>query len=388
MYKKLNKESYYRKFYFLDTFHAQCMDVDPLSMEQFDRAAAAAQVAVKNPAFACAKHIIGTGCGDSNLVAFAVKEAFAHYLPDVTYEAVEAIELSRHYEFGADETDSLALFISVSGGIYRTIEALEQCRRHGITTVAVTDTPTSRTAEEADVLYYVNAPAGDNNAGLRTYYINMISCIVLAATMAQQRTGHPYVEELRAALQEYHDRFFAQLEKMDDLCFAAAIHWMDKRYLEIVGDGPMFWAAKFIQAKVVELSGDACSVIDSENYMHVNRFMGPAEEFADLVLINGNDSNNDRIAETVGDMVQAGRGVMIFSDKTPEELGIEGDVLYCPMAAPEAEWNFLAPLYAYLPGSIFAGFRHTTIGEPMFRGGMDPTIFVPTYFSPIDVIER
>jgi hypothetical protein len=24
----------------------------------------------------------------------------------------------------------------------------------------------------------------------------------------------------------------------------------------------------------------------------------------------------------------------------------------------------------------------------MFRGGMDPTIFIPTYFSPIDVIKR
>ena len=41
-----------------------------------------------------------------------------------------------------------------------------------------------------------------------------------------------------------------------------------------------------------------------------------------------------------------------------------------------------------LPGAIFGGFRHTTIGEPMFRGGMDPTIFIPTYFSPIEVVER
>ena len=43
---------------------------------------------------------------------------------------------------------------------------------------------------------------------------------------------------------------------------------------------------------------------------------------------------------------------------------------------------------AIAAAAIFAGFRHTTIGEPMFRGGMDPTIFTPTYFSPIDVVEQ
>ena len=33
MYQRLNDEHYYRKFYFQDSFYAQCMDVDPLTME-------------------------------------------------------------------------------------------------------------------------------------------------------------------------------------------------------------------------------------------------------------------------------------------------------------------------------------------------------------------
>ena len=386
MYTKLNSEEYYRKFYFLDTFHAQCMDVEPLTMEQFDRSAAAARVAVKNPALVQADHIIASGCGDSNLVSFAVKDAFEHYLPDVTYEAVEAIELSRHYDY-TDCENTFAMFISVSGGIYRTIEALEQCKRHGITTVGVTGTLTSPTAQKADVIYYVNPVPGDNNAGLRTYYINTISCIILAAALAEARTGRPHLDELRQAVQEYHDAFFADLEQMDNDCFRTAIHWMDKNYLEVVGDGHMFWSGKFIQAKVEELSGDACSVIDSENYMHVNRFMQPAEAFGEMVLIDSNDANVSRIAETVEDMAASGRSVVVMSDKSPAELGIGAEVGYIHMAMPPKEWNFLAPIYEYLPGSILAGFRHTTIGEPMFRGGMDPTIFVPTYYSPIDVVD-
>lgn len=389
MYQRLNDEKYYRKFYFQDSFHAQCMDVDPLTMEQFDRSVESVKKIIDLPVFKTAKHVIGTGCGDSNVAAFAVKEAFAYYLPDVEYEGVEAIELSRHYDYPEDGSDTIALFISVSGGIYRTIEALLQCKKHGITTIAVTDSPESRTAKEADILYYENSPKGDNNAGLRTYYVNVMTTMILAAAMAEVRTGKPCLAKLREEVQAYHDAFFGEIEAIDQSCFETAIHWMDKKYLGITADGPMFWAAKFIQAKIIELSGDACAVVDSENYMHVNSHMYPGEEFGELVLINSSDANVSRIADTVNAMVKRrDREVFLFCDKAPEEIGITEPVRYCHVPMPKKEFHFLASIYAYLPGAIFGGFRHTTIGEPMFRGGMDPTIFMPTYFSPIEVVEK
>ena len=78
MYNRLNDEHYYRKFYFQDSFHAQCVDVNSLSMIQFDRAAAQVHTVLKHEAVRKAKRVIATGCGDSNLVAFVLKEAFAH----------------------------------------------------------------------------------------------------------------------------------------------------------------------------------------------------------------------------------------------------------------------------------------------------------------------
>lgn len=388
MYQRLNDQGYYRKFYFQDSFYAQCMDVDPLTMIQFDRSLKAVREIMREAALRNAKHVIGTGCGDSNIAAFAVKEAFAYYLPEVEYEAVEAIELSRHYDFPEDGSDTVALFISVSGRIFRTIEALYQCKRHGITTVAITDNVYSQTAKEADILLYENTPPGDNNAGLRTYYVNVMSTIMLAAAMAEIRTGEPKLKELREQVLQYHDAFFGELSGIDQTCFDTAVRWLDKKYLEITADGPLFWSGKFVQAKVIELSGDACTVTDSENYMHVNRFMGPGEEFGELVLLNSQDSNVGNMAAAVNDMVQNGREVFVFADKAPEELGITEHVRYCHVPVPEKEWSFLLSIYAYLPGAIFAGFRHTTIGAPMFRGGMDPSIFIPAYYSPIDVVER
>lgn len=387
MYRRLNDEKYYRKFYFQDSFHAQCMDVEPLSLVQIDRAAEAVRKVIDAPAFKNVKHILASGCGDSNLAAFAIKGAFEHYVPEVEYEAVEAIELSRHYDYEERSEDTIAFFISYSGKIYRTIEAIEQCKRHGITTVAVTDNPESPTAKAADILCYTNIPKGDNNAGLRTYFANVLTMVTMAAAIGELKRGGNEISRLGDAVRAYHKEFFSKLAEIDDSCFASAINWMDKKYLEIVGDGPLFWAGKFIQAKVVELSGDACGVIDSENFKHVNSMMEPGEEIGELVLINTNDSNVAQIVETVNVMLGKKRSVLIFCDKKPEEIGISGEVRYCPMPVPEKEYDFLTPLYAYLPGAIFAGFRHTTIGEPMFRGGMDPTIFIPTYYSPIDVVD-
>lgn len=388
MFQRLSNEKYYRKFYFQDSFHAQCEDIDPLTMIQFDRSAEQVGKIITQPIFRKTRHIIGCGCGDSNIAAFAVKEAFAHYLPDVTYEAVEAIELSRHYNYGDLEPDTVALFISVSGEVLRTIEAMEQCKRHHVTTVAVTGTAASRMAKEADILYYENPPEGDNNAGLRTYYMNVISAIILAAAIGESREGKSYLRELRGQVKKYHDAFFSEFKKIDDACFAAAINWMDKKYLEVCADGPWFWSGKFIRAKIIELSGDACSCIDSENYKHVNGIMYPGSAIGEIVIINSRDLNVPYIAESVNAMVnRGGRDVLLFCDEEPGKIGINVPVRYCRVPWPDQEWSFLAPIYAYLPGALFGGFRHTTIGEPMFRGGFDPAVFVPAYFSPIDVVE-
>lgn len=387
MEKRLNDEHYYRKFYFEDSFHAQCMDVDPLTMEQFDRLSAQVGTVLKDGRVVNGKRFIGTGCGDSNIVAFAAKDAFEHYLPDSEYRAVEAIELSRHFTFDDASSDTIVIAASYSGGINRTIEALEECRKHGMTTVAMTGNASSKTAEAADILYYPNCVPGDNNAGLRTYYMNVMGMIILAAGIAEKRTGKPEIENLRKAVGEYHRSFWNKADEIDNTCFYEAVHWIGKKQIEIVADGPMFWAGRFIQAKVVELSGDPCTTIDSENYMHVNSLLRPGKDIATIVLAPSYAPSIGNLAAAVNAMVsKAGREVLVFSDRKPEEIGITEKVDYCELPLPSKGWEFLAQIYAYLPGALLADYRHTTIGEPMFRGGMDPTIFIPTYFSPVQVI--
>ena len=159
--------------------------------------------------------------------------------------------------------------------------------------------------------------------------------------------------------------------------------WKDKKYFEIVADGTLFWSGRFVSAKMAEVPGDLCSVIDSENFMHVNSIMYPGSQFGEMAMICSYEENVSRIADTVSQQVKrCGRDVLVFSDKTPGELGITEKVDYLYVPVPEKEWHFLQPLYSYLPGSLFSAYRAAVLGEPFFRGGFDFEVFEHSYSSP------
>ena len=378
----------YLKKYYSNTFRLQCLDVDPLTMDQFDRSVeSVGKILEKDPAFLTSKHIIGTGCGDSILATAVCRDACAYYLPDVTFEAIVALELSRFYNMEACDKNTIIVAASVSGGINRTNECLARGNKNGLVTVAMTDNAESKSAKTAKILYHVNSPVGDNNAGNRTYFVNILSFIILMAAMAELRTGRSYLPELREQVKKYHDAFFAEFEAMDDFLFKKAFEWKEKKFFEIVADNALFWSARFISAKLAEVPGDLCSVVDSENYMHVNSIMYPGSWFGEMNMICSYENNVSRIADTINNQVKRnGRDVLVFADKAPEELGITEKVDYLHVPVPEKEWHFLLPLYSYLPGSLFAAYRAAVLGEPFFRGGFDFEVFEHSYFSPEVII--
>ena len=388
---RLRDISFYNKFYFQDSFHAQCMDLDPLTMDQFERSEKSLRMlskecssmkkALGKDILLEADHVIFCGCGDSYVAARAAGPFFRHYLPDVSFEAVEGIELSRHYSFEGDLSKTLAVFISYSGTSLRTIEALRKCKKNGVTTLAMTGRKDAPLAEEADFLFFTNNPPGDNNAGLRTYFSNVLSSAMLAALMAERRHGGDEIGALRDAVQSFHDRIFLSsltaeegsplkkdsiIKRMDEASFRAALKLRDCRFFELSGEDDLLYGAEFVQAKIVELSGDPSEACPIEELSFLGSNLKNAKDTAYLVL-------RDPASESEA------------LKKAAKELNDQGAILELIdiPAAPEG-WDFLRGLYSWLPAALLAGFRHTTIGEPMFRGGFDPDIFIPTYFSPIE----
>ena len=357
------------KMYFNNGLRLQCLDVEELCMEQFRRSVASFHNLLPIEKIKSAKRIIASGAGDSFLAAAESKGAFARYLPDVHYEAPSGIEAGRYLEMEEEEPDTIMVGISVGGGTARVSEILQRGVKHGCCAIALTDNPNSLAAHSGNYLYHTNTPVGDNISGLRTYYVSMISLYVMAAAMGEIRTGKPFLKELEQQVEKYRNEFFRNISQMDDICFEKALAWREKKYFEVTADGQMFWCGRFLSAKMAELSGDVCSVIDSENYFHVNGILYPAEEIGEMNLVSGCDGNVDRIAETINSQVRAGRDAIVFSDLEPVRMGITQQVTWCPMAVPEKEYSFLLPLFAYIPGSILASYRATLMGEPFFRGG-------------------
>lgn len=383
-------ERVYRKVYYHNSFRAQCLDVDPLTMIQFDRAVESVKTFINDPVFLKTKKIIAEGCGDSNLVGPAVKGAFNYYLPDIDFDPMQALDLSRYYDYSDQGEEVVVIAASVSGGIYRTNECLTRANNNGLTTIAMTDRVGSECSKRGKFFYHTNTPAGDNNAGLRTYFANCLCLIVFAAALAEVRDKKEYLPELRKHVQAYHDAFYGEIDAIDEKMFSVALNWKknNRELFEMVADGPLFHSAKFVAAKFAEVPGDIVSVVDSENYMHVNSLEYPGSDYGQMAIIDSNDPNVARIADTINNIVAKNkREVLIFSDKEPKELGITEEVDYCHMAVADKEYNFLTPLYAYIPASILAGYRMTTMGEPMFRGGFIPEIFEHSYFSKEVIID-
>ena len=360
-----------QKIDYNNSFRLQCLDVENLSMEQFDRSVASLDKLLPETVIRNTKRIIVTGCGDSYLAAVEAKDAFKAMLPGVQYKTCPAIDAARYIDLSEDSGHTLLVAISVSGSPARIAEVLERGNFYGCTTIALTDGLTSRAAQSARYVYHTNSPAGDNFAGLRTYYVSMVSLFIMAAAMAEKRGEGARIAALRQAVEQYKTAFYQHIEAMDDIAFHTAMAWKSKKFFEVTADGPMFWCGKFIAAKFVELSGDVCSVIDSENYFHVNGIMYPGEDIAELAIISSQEANVDRMVAAVNSQVGKGRrDVIVFSDKHPEELGITEQVIHCHLPVPPREHAYLLPLFAYLPAALLASYRAKSLNEPFFRGGI------------------
>lgn len=358
-----------RKEDFYTSFRLQCLDVKELSLIQFDRSLATLKSLGADEHLKKVDRIIATGCGDSHLAAASAAGAFEYFVPEIAYEAPTAMDFTRFMPM-KEEPNTLVIGISVSGSPSRVVETLERAKKYGCLTFGLTDKVDSRVGQSAKYVYHTNTPAGDNVAGLRTYYASMVSLFVLAAYIKQLKTGKEQMSGLKALIGQYRDEVYAGIEETDEICFQTALSWKDKTLFEVTADGPLFLTGKFISAKMAELSGDVCANIDSENYFHVNGMMYPGTQIAEINLLMSDEENVDRIVEAINAQVgRDKRSSIVFCDKQPSELGVTQEVGYCPLPRPPKGHRYLLPLFAYLPAALLAAYRAAVIGEPFFRGG-------------------
>lgn len=347
-----------------------CRNIESIAQPQFDFANNSFKNLLPDETIRNVEKIIISGCGDSYLAAAEAQVAFKKYLAgtNAVMIAPTIIEATRYVELSDYEPNTLIVAVSASGNPSRVVELIERGKKHGCVTVALTNNQNSRAGNAADYVYLTNTPS--DSPGLGSYYASLLSLIVMAAIIGEVKLNRSeLVDELRKELLDYNQVFFDDFDKIVEVTHKTSEALVNSEGFEVIADGPSFPCAQFVAAKYAEAAGILCSVVDSENYWHVNDKLRPLGVLGTIIMAFSDEPNISRIVSTTNRAVsQEKRPVLFVSDKPSDALGVTEKVTDCIIKVPNLEYRFLSLLYAFIPGALMAGFHASLTNEPYFRG--------------------
>lgn len=194
------------------------------------------------------------GCGDSHFCGLAARYAIERWTALPT-EALEALEFSRYAVRNAPK-NSLAVAVSNSGRVSRTVESLRYARQHGLATLGVTYNPDGALAQEADrILKYDYRDVGFG-PGTMSYLASVLALLVTGLGVAEhlgRLTPDEVDKELEtiAALEPAMSETIAACEGPAEH-LGNAIGEDDRVFF--IGAGPNYGTALFAMAKMIEAS--------------------------------------------------------------------------------------------------------------------------------------
>ena len=319
------------------------------------------------------KRIYLVGCGDSFHAPTGAELAF-HQLAGVPTQAVSALTFSRYvvgYLPPTGPNTNLAITVSVSGGVSRTIEALRLARQAGAVGVALTGNPEAGLAQSAEKVFQTTVPplpdelAGMVVPGVRSYLASQVGLYSAAIRIGEVR-GHlttAQADSLRAELVGLADAIEATIQVCEPIAHDLIQHWTDIAEFVYVGAGPMYGVAMFSAAKMLEASGDPSMAQETEEWTHLQYFSERAD--TPTIFISAANFDADRIAEAARAAHVIGRrtvgilpdGENEISQYVQHVLPVKGKVREC-----------FAPLVYSIPGELLAAERAQAIGATYFQG--------------------
>jgi glucosamine--fructose-6-phosphate aminotransferase (isomerizing) len=318
------------------------------------------------------KRIYLTGCGDSYHASVGAELAF-HQLAGVPAQALNAMTFSRYtvgYLPATGPLTNLLIAVSVSGVVSRTIEALRLGRQAGAVGIALTGAPNAPLAGSAEKVFQTTVPPlpdemrGMVVPGVRSYLASQVALYSAAIRMGEVR-GHlttMQADGLRAELLGLAEVMEQTMRACEPLCRELVGRWSQAKEFVFVGAGPLYGAAMFSAAKVLEASGDPALAQDTEEWTHLQYFT--ADPPTPTILLEASGFDADRMAELARAAQSVGRDVVAVvpqgessvSQYARTVLPIQGAVREC-----------FAPLVYSIPGELIAAERATALGAPYFR---------------------
>ena len=315
------------------------------------------------------RQIILTGSGDSLIAGRSVATALRAWT-GLAVQAMPAMEAARYLDTPPVHIDGrgiLVLCISHSGEGARVIEAARRLRAIGALTLAVTSSPSSRLAQETELVIDLAVAQPQAGANARGHAAALIALWLLGTRIAEvrMRITMEEADAQRALIVAQADPVERSLAECAAICAEAAANWRGHWRADLLGSGPALGSAEFATAKLVETVGIHASAQDIEEFHHLNYFVDQPGEMPTIVFTAARAAAASRTQELASTLRELGRPTLWVTDAatdTSPHLHLQ-----LPSAA---EW--LLPLLHIAPAVMLAHAWAQTQGSTPFRDHAGP----------------
>jgi glucosamine--fructose-6-phosphate aminotransferase (isomerizing) len=323
------------------------------------------------------RHLYITGCGDSYFAGLGTKLAISTWsgLRVSVGSSLPAGRYDLPLEADHSPENLLVLGVSRSGMVSRTIEAVRIANQIGANTAAVTATPDSKLAQEADgvidgsVVDYPGAP------NLRSYHVSLLALYalglhfgVIRGCITQAQADHQREEIIKAA-----DVMEATIAVNKPKVAALAEALKDEAVFHFLGHGPNTSSAMFSAAKIVECVGRYAVSQDTEEWAHYEYF-NTVKPNMPTFLISPGYRTHQLTAEFTAQMKRIGRTSIAVTPQDDQAVAPLA-VHHLPVVGEVSE--ILSPLVYCLAGNLFGAYLlGATDGVPFRRDRADYTTSV------------
>ncbi|NOK60438.1 MAG: SIS domain-containing protein [Chloroflexi bacterium AL-W] len=235
--------------------------------------------------------------------------------------------------------DALVIGISQSGQSPDVYSVVEEGRRQGRPTLAITNDANSPLAQAADEVIELHAGIEQSVAATKTYTAQLTIMALLAAAWSGQQQ---HLDDL----QRLPDMLAATLANTDTIASRAERYsFMDQ--CVVIGRGYNYATAFEIALKIKELTYVLTHAYSSADFRH-----GPIATISEgsaAMLIMPTGIAFDDMLNLAHELKQRGAELLIVSD---DEQTKDLATTWLPMAATVPEW--ISPIVSVVPGQIFA----------------------------------
>lgn len=236
-------------------------------------------------------------------------------------------------------SSALVIGISQSGQSPDILAVLEEGKRQGRPTLAITNDGASPLAAMADHVIELHAGTERSVAATKTYTAQLAVMAIFAAALSGDARNMDALQQLPAAI-----------EKTLQLSASLARHIERYRYMDrciVIGRGYNYATSFELALKLKELTYVMVTSYSSADFRH-----GPIatiENGLPVFLVMPSGATFDDMLELAQDLQQRGAELLVISE-AEDALAMARTALPIPQGVPE----WLSPLSAIIPGQLVA----------------------------------